>query len=65
MRILRDSVAKVTRPKKAQKKKGQMPLVCAIPLCRLCSISLPRRNGGGGEQREPVGALVTDAAFLR
>ena len=35
------------------------------PLAGMMAIRLPRRNGGGGERREPVGALVTDAAFLR
>ena len=31
----------------------------------MCSIRLPRRNGGGGERCEPVGALAADVTFSR
>ena len=35
------------------------------PIAGICSIRLPRRNGGGGERCEPVGALVADVTFSR
>ena len=35
------------------------------PLAGMCSIRLPRRNGGGGERCEPVGALTADVTFSR
>ena len=35
------------------------------PLAGMCSIRLPRRNGGGGERCEPVGALAADVTFSR
>ena len=57
MRTLRDSVAKVTRPKKAQKKKGrctklenfvQQPLsLCQSAPSTAYAVPLPRSGGGG------------------
>ncbi|EGK61629.1 hypothetical protein HMPREF9081_0482, partial [Centipeda periodontii DSM 2778] len=40
-------------------------MFCFRPLAGMCSIRLPRRNGGGGERCEPVGALTADVPFSR
>ena len=42
---------------------GHDCLLCFRPLAGFLLLSFPRRYGGSGEQREPIGALVACVHF--